>query len=63
MLATLHMLLAVLAGAAFALAIGPQLVSASATEAAAAADPGVSSIVAGLAMLAIYVGLRSRGRR
>lgn len=63
MLAPLHMLLAVLAGAALALAIGPQLVSASAAEAAATTDPGVSSVVAGLAMLAVYVGLRSRRRR
>lgn len=62
MLAPLHMLLALVLGAALALAVGPALVSASVAE-AAAADAGITSIVAGMSMLAIYIGLRSRRRR
>lgn len=63
MLAPLHMLLALVAGAAIGVALAPQLLAAGAAEVSPATDPGIASVVAGLGMLAVYVGFRSRRRR
>jgi hypothetical protein len=63
MLPAVHVLLALVASAAVAVTLIPSFFSLAASELAAGADPGVASVVAGLGMMAVYVGLRSRRRR